>query len=304
MPCEQPIRIRNSKYKLWSEFEVHEYSKKKFGVLTPPDLYLDVPCGWCFSCQKRRLSGFALRLKFEFLRSTSCHFLTLTFDESSLHRFEHNPNKAVLLFLDRYRKKAGKQVRHFFIAEYGKKRGRLHYHGLLFNAPLTEEEEITSLWKYGRIEISLADIDSPNYVCKYMTKGTDNNKIQHRVIASKGLGDNYITPENIEFHRANGKYKPFIDVGCKKIVIPRYYLDKLFDKEDKLNIVRKRMNEPFSAYLNGKIYTNEDLYKDDLKGFNEFQKMNLLTPRKRPPYKKSKKRISKLLTFKSKEFYV
>ena len=307
MPCEQPIRIKNNRYKGMSEAELHQYSREIFGTIEPPDLYLDVPCGWCFSCQRKRLSGYNLRLKFEHrLYPDDTYFVTLTFDEASLKKFSlgDNTNKAVRLFLDRYRKKAGKQVRHFFIAEYGERKGRLHYHGLLFNAPINDEKELKDLWKYGIVDVQKADINCTNYLTKYMTKGTDCNKIQPRIIASKGIGLSYVTPENILFHKQSGEFKPFIRIGTAFIPLPRYYIEKIFSVAERLEMTKERfLYKSFEAYLNGRVYKDEIEYRDALAGFLAEQQLRGFTPLKRPPYKKLNKSQSVLKDIKENEFY-
>lgn len=305
MPCEQPLRILNPRYKGLSDVELGREGRELFGTPRPPDLYIDVPCGWCFSCQKKRLGGYNLRLKFEHCKyPDSTYFVTLTFDQPSLKRFKNDTNKAVRLFLDRYRKKCGVSVRHFFMSEYGEKKGRLHYHGFLFNAPIHEDKDIAELWKYGRIDIQKCDINGTNYVTKYATKGTDCNKVQPRVITSKGIGDNFLTRERIAIQKNNGDYLPYIKTNGVLVPLPRYYLTKIFTDSERLEITKKRLlYEPYDMYLNGVHYDNEEDYKDALKGFLYEQIQRGLTPTTKPPTRKSKRKQSKLFTTVNTKFY-
>ena len=117
--------------------EVVDYAELNYGMVWPPDYIVEVPCGYCFSCQKSSNNQYRIRLMYEIRKwpPNTCLFVTLTFDDENLMKYQDNPNKAVRLFLDRMRKRFGKQIRHWFIGEYGSLKGRPHYHGILFNVP-------------------------------------------------------------------------------------------------------------------------------------------------------------------------
>jgi len=66
MACENPLKIRNPRYKKWTDEHIYNYSMHWFKEPRPPDLLIDVPCGKCFSCQKRRMRDYQIRLLYEF----------------------------------------------------------------------------------------------------------------------------------------------------------------------------------------------------------------------------------------------
>ena len=137
MACEQPKNIVNRRYVDMTYNEIIDYAKVNYGTFWPPDYVIEVPCGYCHSCQKSYNNQYRIRLMYEVRRwpPNSCLFVTLTFDDDNLKKFSKDTNKAVRLFLDRLRKDYGKQIRHWFVCEFGTLHGRPHYHGILFNVP-------------------------------------------------------------------------------------------------------------------------------------------------------------------------
>lgn len=236
--------------------EVRRYSKACFNLLYPPDYYIEVPCGRCQSCEKRRLRDYQIRLLFELDRYPNSVFVTLTFNDENLEKFKDNPNAAVRLFVDRVRKYFGKSVRHWFVAEFGSLRGRLHYHGLLFNVPARLDAELlVKLWKYGFVWLGYANARTAKYICKYVTKSINGFRRPPRIIASKGVGLSYLTPENVSFHLHGGKFRPYIMYRGLKVPLPRYYYDKIFTDDIKIEMALDRYyNPPDKWYCNGVTY--------------------------------------------------
>lgn len=291
MACESPIQIVNPRYDKKPIKWIKWFSRRFIGEPFPPDFYLLVPCGKCLACQKRRSRDYKIRLLYELYRYPHSIFFTLTFDEKHLEKFKDCPNRAVRLFLDRLRKKfpifGNKVPRHWITAEYGEKRGRLHYHGLLFLDKIIdfEPDDLLRCWSYGRIDMSkILDIGkSANYLSKYVTKNANGGKQPPRVISSKGIGAGYLSDENIFFHKNGKEYKPYIVFGDYKVPLPRYYYDKLFDVYQKTQILKQLKDAPkLSQYVNGipysdvKSYTEarESLYKSHLNNGLSYRKNN------------------------------
>ena len=214
-------------------------------------------------CQKRKFSAYRMRLLYELQRSPKSIFVTLTFDEPSLSRFKDNPNRSLSLFLDRVRKKYGKQVRHWFVAEYGKKRGRLHYHGLLFNCQF-DNEELETMWKYGNTFVGYANEITAKYIVKYLTKEDTKGKLPPRIITSKGIGDNWL--QTLDCKLLQKSLSTAMTIGGYPVPIPRYYLDKMYNEREKEIISYYNYMESIPTfYLNGRAYTDEKLYNQALK---------------------------------------
>lgn len=260
MACENPFRILNPAYKNTNDkiFWL-EYYRETYGYIGLPDEYIEVPCGKCLSCKKDRLNGWRLRLNAECQRYSNSHFITLTFDDFFLRKFGKHPNKAVRLFLDRLRKRCGNGIRHFIIGEYGERKQRFHYHGILFNCPKINADELQKVWKYGFVFLGYVNENTANYVCKYLTKDDKNpNSLVKlpRIIASHGIGESFVE-ENKDSPMVRN-LKPYLTLNNGgKLKLPRYIVDKLYDIEDKIVMKIINSEKPFERYLDGVKYTNE-----------------------------------------------
>lgn len=265
MSCENPLFIMNPRYKKMSISEYHSYCNTFFGGDDAYDKYIEVPCGCCHSCERSRMRSYMIRLLYEISAYPNSLFITLTFDDSNLERFGNNPNSAVRLFLDRCRKHFGKNIRHWIVPEFGTRRGRLHYHGILFDVGNTSlGYTLPRFWKYGFTYVGWANELTARYITKYVTKSLSRpyGKALPRIISSKGIGSSYLSPENIEFHNSSsGVLRPYINFGSYKIPLPRYYYNKLFSDSDKLDMLIERcLNPDNNFYCNGFVYPDRCSY--------------------------------------------
>lgn len=260
MACERPRRIVNRRYKDMTRREIYEYSQLVYGLMWPPDYILDVPCSYCHSCQKSYNNQYRLRLLFECRKpcDSGCInlFVTLTFNDEFLEKFASDTNRAVRLFLDRMRKRYGKQVRHWFIGEYGTLKGRPHYHGILFNCPREignsayghhpgQNLELESVWKYGFVFVGYVNDSTCSYITKYLTKSINGDKVRPRVISSKGIGLSYLDSDEARLHRLSvDSYQPFVVLNGFRQAMPRYLYNKIFTDIDRQNMVLQRYLDP------------------------------------------------------------
>lgn len=259
MSCENPLLIKNPRYKKQSFTEYESYINVFFGGERPPDYFIEVPCGRCRSCERNRMRSYMIRLLYELQLYPNSLFITLTFDDDNLYKFSDNPNKAVRLFLDRVRKHYGRSIRHWIVPELGTLRGRLHYHGILFNcANLSIGYHLPLFWKYGYTYVGYANDRTARYITKYVTKSLSNfDKFLPRIISSKGIGASFLSSENIEYHSTGGVLRPFINYKGFKIPMPRYYYDKLFDSFDKHQLLLERSLNPINEFFcDGRRYTD------------------------------------------------
>lgn len=137
-------------------------------------------------------------------------FVTLTFSPESLHKLteivtEAAPvkgyeldnaiaTKATRLFLERWRKKYKKSVKHWLVTELGQdETEHLHIHGIIW----TEQslEEIERIWQYGitaKQKNNFVNEKTVNYIIKYVNKTDSKHKMYKPIIlCSKGIGSNY-----------------------------------------------------------------------------------------------------------------
>lgn len=330
MPCERPLTIVNPRYKGLSEDELPREALERFGlhIDKPPDYHLTIPCGKCCSCQKKRLQSYRLRLMYEFTESKSAVFITLSFNDSALEEYKDNYNKAVCQFMDALRKRYGKELRHFFVMEYGKdnlyidrhgnqKCGtqRPHFHGLIFNMPSIDFYLWESVWNRGNgllrdsstpyngfyknprgllfVE-SVRDVQRcASYICKYLTKEYSKDRVTPRVITSVGLGKQYLTKGNVERHRK--ELDTTLTLNGLPFSLPSYYRNKIFSKEDKKALVLKRFNDtaPFKRVVDGREYYDLESYNSALERFSRKKQSLGLSPTPRELSKMPKRKRNK-----------
>lgn len=212
----------------------------------PPELtderkkYVSVGCGKCIECLNKKRRDWIIRLTEE-NKNSNTYFCTLTFSDDSLERLiEYNggdidnneiATTAVRLFLERYRKKYKKSLKHWFITEIGKKEKRIHLHGFIWTD--IEEKELDNFWKYGFTQFKKANSEkSIKYCLKYVTK----NKMDHtpKILCSNGIGKSYINSPAGIINKYNGKNtREYYILKGKKKQLPIYYRDLLYTDEEK-----------------------------------------------------------------------
>ncbi len=155
-----------------------------------------LPCGRCQACRKRITSDWTNRL----IREAQYHpqrvlMLTLTFANEHLPANFSVDKKFVQKTLKRIRKRFGKGLRYYLVAEYGDSdtgTKRPHYHILIFGLELTDlcdpektqsnfiqyrSPSVESCWTdpktgelRGRVRVSFADASTMSYVAGYVHK--------------------------------------------------------------------------------------------------------------------------------------
>lgn len=215
---------------------------------------IDLPCGKCYECKARRVSGWSYRLMKEAERSTSAFFITLTYDTLNVPMTKNNMmtlwKPDFQNFMKALRKLNHEKIKYYVAGEYGEQTMRPHYHIILFNA---KEETIKEAWTKGEIHYGEASEASAGYTLKYISKSgkIPQHKNDFRVpefsLMSKRMGDNYLTDAVKKWHKADllGRcYVPLKD--GKKIAMPRYYKEKIYTKLE-LQIIGANAEQQFYA---------------------------------------------------------
>jgi len=245
--CQTPRRILNPMLP----------SRRK---LENAPLWIDVPCGKCSHCLKRRMLDWTFRLKQENLRSTNCYFTTLTYADHAIPQTEthYTLHKADLQkFFKRLRKRQARlseeKIKYYAVGEYGGLTQRPHYHALLFN--LADPKLVQDAWSYYGDPIGFTDCEplkhdgGIGYVVNYFIGNHDTDlRAKEFSCMSKNLGDNYLTPEMIDYHKRDLRRCFVTNPGGIKQPMPRYYKNKIYTEEEQKWI---------SGYLD--IRTNEIL---------------------------------------------
>jgi hypothetical protein len=139
----------------------------------------EVPCRVCWSCTENRINDLIGRCLFEAEASEWVRALTLTYDDKKVvHPVQTTTivKKDFQTFMKRMRF-AGYQCRYIAAGEYGEKKGRTHFHVLLFGVgklpdiPLNKKYQNLDQWPWGFTYADAAATEKAvRYVAKYMVK--------------------------------------------------------------------------------------------------------------------------------------
>jgi len=236
---------------------------------------------------KRRTSGWSYRLIKEGERSSSALFVTLTYDTEYVPITEKgymNLDKTdIQKFFKRLRKLSKTKIKYYVCGEYGTKKMRPHYHIILFNA---NKEHIQKAWilnnkPLGTMHVGQVNEASIGYTLKYMTKKGkiplhyNDDRQKEFSLMSKRLGDNYITKKMINWHKQDLEKRMYVNIpDNKKIAMPRYYKDKIYNEleKDKIAMYLKDIAEKETEKLQTELgETYEKVMVE--RHINQFKKM-------------------------------
>jgi len=241
--CLFPKLLPNPKYK----------STKKNGGVIPKMIdervkFVPVGCGKCMECIKQRARGWQIRMSEEIRTDKTGKFVTLTFSNESIEKlaketeyegYERDNAIATIgtrYFLERWRKKFGKSLKHWLITELGHKgTENVHLHGILFT---NDKEAIKEKWQYGWIFIGkYVNEKTVNYCTKYATKVDALHKYyKPKMLVSPGIGKNYIKrlDSNKNKFNNNGETKEtYTTRQGKQVALPIYLRNKIYTEEEK-----------------------------------------------------------------------
>jgi hypothetical protein len=235
---------------------------------------LKLPCGQCIGCRSHRAAEWAIRCHHEAKMHERNCFLTLTYDDLYVPRSYSVDVRPWQLFMKRLRYEIGHPVRYLASGEYSDApKLRPHFHAVLFGFdppdkvrwstsngfPTFKSELIERLWPYGLHELGSVTLQSSGYVARYCLKK----------ITGKPADDHYfrVSPIDGELHRVGPEWatmslKPgigatwfdrfagdafpsdFLIVDGQRVAVPRYYVSKLAEHEEKL-LKRDRLRREF-----------------------------------------------------------
>jgi hypothetical protein len=277
--CLYPKLITNRKY----------IPNKKNGGIIPAVsdkrvLQVPIGCGKCMECKKQKSREWQVRLQEEIRENKNGKFVTLTFSDESIKELSKDiklegyeldneiATKAVRRFLERWRKKYKKSVRHWLVTELGSNgTENIHLHGIIFTNETAET--IKKIWQYGYTWIGdkstggYVNEKTINYIVKYINKvDTKHKEYNSKILTSAGIGRNYT-------NRKDSKKNIYNDHETKetyttrqgiKLPLPIYYRNKIYNDDEKEKLWLKKLDEQI-RYVNGiKIdisKTEENYYK-------------------------------------------
>ena len=237
----------------------------------------EVACGRCVACLVKRSNEWSFRLFHELANSSSCWFVTLTYDELNVPRadvYEYypthipkkdyiklygelpvkavHPNQMVFSvedcqkFIKRLRKKFPPGLRYFLAAEYGpSSTERPHYHMLLFNVPkLCKEYE----HEQQRLEQIITETWNKGFIS--VERATDTRVIYCAKYSLSQLDRPYYFPRPFIL----ASRRPGIGMNFLNDNIKQYYRNTL----DVTGKLANSMTFPLSRYYKNKIFDEED----------------------------------------------
>lgn len=302
--CLYPKLIENRKYK----------PNKKNGGIIPPItddrvLYVAVGCGKCMECMQQKKREWLVRLQEEIKENNNGKFVTLTFRDEELDKLQEeidtsdyyiksneSATLAVRRFLERWRKKYKKSVRHWLVTELGQNNSeRVHLHGILWTD--VDNDTIQELWKYGNIWVgTYVNARTINYIVKYIHKqDLEHKNYKPKILCSKGIGSRYLKTTNTKRNKFKDKETNTLYKNAQgyEMALPIYYRNHIYTEEEReklwINMLDKEerwvcgervdISESEDEYFKLRDYYREKNkrlgYGDDTENFDEKQYKDL-----------------------------
>ena len=231
-----------------------------------------VACGQCYGCRFRKKRDWATRLMHENATHKESCFVTLTFDDKNLPANNSVNKKFLTGFIKILREEMRRQklpkIRYFACGEYGEKKGRAHYHIIMFGYDFRNftkqiqknlyeaTELLKKKWPYGYVAVGGVSIDSCKYVASYVVKKLNGdlkdkwkkenpNKEPEFHVGSRnpGIGhkyyEEYIKPK---YQKGYGLlFQTKTTYKGIKVTLPKYYKDKnrVFKNQFKKELIRQ-----------------------------------------------------------------
>jgi hypothetical protein len=267
--CLYPKLVPNPKYKP---------NKKNKGVVPPITdnrvLFVPVGCGKCIECRKQKKREWQVRMLEDIKVNKNGKFVTLTFDRISLMKLQDeigymNDNYlqnnevatlAVRRFLERWRKKFKKSVRHWLVTELGHTgTERIHLHGIIWTDE--ENEVIERIWSYGFVWIgNYVNEKTINYIIKYISKmDKDHPNYVPKILCSKGIGSNYINTYNASRNKYNGEdtKEYYVTRTGHKLALPIYYRNKIYSEDEREQLWLQKLDKEERWVMGERIDVSE-----------------------------------------------
>lgn len=250
--------------------------------------YFPADCGKCLPCLLKRKAQWSYRMVEEMRNSNSAYFVTLTYEDWALPHGDwkatgnKNDHKLFIKWLKYYEDpkrldkrtyispdelrrpiRQKKLLKYYGVLEYGDLRSRPHFHYILFN--IQDVDSITSAWctqtkigkgKYkpdrlrGRVQVDECNINTIDYVLKYMVKDRQNQDPdleKERSWMSKGIGDHVDDEFKKYINKDQGNL--VLSQRSKRVPLPRYYRKK-YIKPERVDAKNRYIAEQVEAQKN------------------------------------------------------
>lgn len=250
--------MRNPKYK----------PNKKNGGFPPKAIddrlyFIEIPCGWCLQCKKKKAREWQIRLAEEIKRDGRARGVTFSFSDQSFRDLIYDAHTddantiaklAIKRFRERWRAKNRQSIKHWFVTEIGGRGSeRLHIHGIIWtNEPI---KEIEKRWGYGNVkEGEKVTPRTTSYMTKYMTKGNlEEKEYKAIVLPSPGLGSGWLKSEDAKKCKyvKDGKTREYmVTTKGQKVGLPDYYRKKIYTERERELLQLEKMDRG-TRFVNG-----------------------------------------------------
>lgn len=209
--------------------------------------WVSVGCGKCFECRKQKARAWSVRLQEEIRTDKNGTFVTLTFSTESLIKLSKNINVdgyerdnqicilATRRFLERWRKRTKKSIKHWLVTELGHgTTEHVHLHGIIFSK---DREAITNTWGYGYTYLGkYVNEQTINYIVKYVSKIDAQHKYYSpKILTSKGIGSNYLQRADASNNTFKGDTttETYKTRSGHRLNLPVYYRNKIYTEEER-----------------------------------------------------------------------
>lgn len=283
--AQSPLQLKSTKMQCFTPFRVRNKSKDH----NNQNLMVNVPCGKCLACKKRRASHWSFRLNEEAKSSSSACFITLTYENAPISEngFRTLDKRDFQLFLKRLRKTCPtNKLKYYACGEYGTQTHRPHYHAIIFNLPkslISNPQKIADTWQNGHIHLANNNQLTINYVVGYMTKSNftrfnnQDDRLPEFSLMSKKMGLGYLTEAMKNYYKKREIFCIVRESG-QIISMPRYYKEKIFEKKQLKEMYKKYIEEQetnFEEMFNSAKDEHEH-YKNIIRRDNKQQSLNRL----------------------------
>lgn len=259
MPCTKPIAAYGD---ICPTTGLKRISLRK---VPGRDSNLQLPCNKCPDCKLKKAKEWALRCWHESQMHDESSFVTLTYDDKHLPAYNDLDHRDFQLFMKRFRKGTGLNVKFFMCGEYGDTTHRPHYHVLLFgyyppdaqyhrtenNHRYYKSEELDSYWKKGFTDTTNVSYNNAGYIARYtLKKQLPKEQTQERYTYLDAFGN--LQTRKLEYIRMSTGRDKWQGIGASwfrehaaqtvlndyvldpngyKNPVPRYYLQILKDDD-------------------------------------------------------------------------
>lgn len=292
--CLYPSLIKNPKY----------LPNKKNGGQVPPvlderTLYVPIGCQNCMECRRQKARNWQVRLLEDIKEHKNGKFITLTFSDESFSKIAKEfdltgyeldnevATRAVRLFLERWRKKYKKSLRHWFVTELGHQgTENIHLHGIIWTD--VDLYTVSEIWGYGyvwqgkyneftkKFENYVSE-RTVNYIIKYVTKvDRDHMYYKSRVLTSPGIGKRYANSVDRKNNVFKGREtnETYRTRTGHKINMPIYWRNKIYSEEERQQLWIYKLDKE-ERYILGQrvsVASSEDEYNEGLRVAREQNK--------------------------------